>query len=151
MIRRPPISTLFPYTTLFRSDIDRQIDAVKIVLLENIRSSKSLMNEEIRTINKDIGRYEAEIRKLPKEQQELLKIERRYNLSEGTYNMFLAKRSEAGLVKAANVSDVLVIDTAKDTGDGQIGPNTQLNYVMAGLIGFFIPILLIFVRAFFDT
>lgn len=133
------------------SDIDRQIDAVKIVLLENIRSSKSLMNEEIRTINRDIGRYEAEIRKLPKEQQELLKIERRYNLSEGTYNMFLAKRSEAGLVKAANVSDVLVIDPAKDTGGGQIGPNTQLNYMMAGLIGFFVPILLIFVRAFFDT
>src|SRR2546430_4821676 len=26
MIRRPPRSTLFPYTTLFRSEIDRAID-----------------------------------------------------------------------------------------------------------------------------
>src|SRR5690349_23359826 len=25
MIRRPPRSTLFPYTTLFRSDVDRQV------------------------------------------------------------------------------------------------------------------------------
>src|SRR3712207_8181747 len=25
MIRRPPRSTLFPYTTLFRSDVDRQL------------------------------------------------------------------------------------------------------------------------------
>ncbi|HBC04549.1 MAG TPA: sugar transporter, partial [Aequorivita sp.] len=98
------------------NDIDRQIDAVKTVLLENIRSSKSLKNQELTSINRDIGRYEGEIRKLPKEQQDLLNIERRYNLSQGTYNLFLAKRSEAGLVKAANVSDVMVIDSAKDTG-----------------------------------
>ncbi len=133
------------------NDIDRQIDAVKTVLLENIRSSKSLKNQELSTINGDIVRREGEIRKLPKEQQDLLKIERRYNLSQGTYNLFLAKRSEAGLVKAANVSDVMVIDSAKDTGGGQIGPNTQLSYLMAGLIGVFFPLLFVFVRVFFDT
>jgi uncharacterized protein involved in exopolysaccharide biosynthesis len=133
------------------NDIDRQIDAVKTVLLENIRSSKSLKNQELTSINRDIGRYEGEIRKLPKEQQDLLNIERRYNLSQGTYNLFLAKRSEAGLVKAANVSDVMVIDSAKDTGGGQIGPNTQLNYMMAGLLGLFFPLVFVFLRVFFDT
>src|SRR3712207_7996754 len=30
MIRRPPRSTLFPYTTLFRSDMERDIDQVPI-------------------------------------------------------------------------------------------------------------------------
>src|SRR3712207_7851346 len=35
MIRRPPRSTLFPYTTLFRSDGDRALeDAVVVVLRE---------------------------------------------------------------------------------------------------------------------
>lgn len=133
------------------TDIDRQINAAKTVLLENIRSSRSLKSKEVNSINRDIAQYEAEIRKLPKEQQDLLNIERRYNLSEGTYNLFLAKRSEAGLVKAANVSDVVIIDTAKDTGGGKIGPNTQLNYMMAGLLGLFIPLFIIFAMAFFDT
>ncbi len=133
------------------SDIDRQINAVKSVLLENIRSSKSLKDQELTSINRDIGRNEGDIRKLPKEQQDLLKIERRYNLSEATYNLFLAKRSEAGLVKAANVSDVVIIDSAKDTGDGKIGPNTQLNYVMAGLFSLFFPVIIVFLRVFFDT
>ena len=100
-------------------DIDRQINAVKDVLLENISSSKSLKNRELGTIQEEIKGYEYLIKKLPKEQQEFLKIERRYNLSQGTYNLFLSKRSEAGLVKAANVSDVLVIDQAKDTGGGK--------------------------------
>ncbi len=132
-------------------DIDRQIDAVKKVLLENIVSSKSLLNLEIGNINRDISRYESEILKLPKEQQELLKIERRYNLSQATYNLFLSKRSEAGLVKAANVSDVMVIDSAKDTGGGQVGPNTQLNYMMAIVFGLMVPFIFVFLKEFFNT
>lgn len=133
------------------NDIDRQINAIKSVLLENIRSTNNLKNRELNSIQQDIAQYESDIRKLPKEQQDLLKIERRYNLSESTYSLFLSKRSEAGLVKAANVSDVMVIDPAKDTGGGKIGPNTQLNYVMAGLYGFFIPVFIVFARVFFDT
>src|SRR5256885_8765442 len=31
MIRRPPISTLFPYTTLFRSDDENQCDEVTAI------------------------------------------------------------------------------------------------------------------------
>src|SRR5690606_14510690 len=133
------------------NDIDRQINAIKTVLLENIRSSEGLLNRNLKDIDREIARFESEIRRLPKDQQDLLKIERRYNLSEGSYNLFLAKRSEAGLVKAANVSDVMVIDSAKDTGGGKIGSNTQLNYVMAGLFGFFVPLLIVFVKVFFDT
>ena len=132
-------------------DIDRQIDAVKNVLLENINSSKGLKKQELVSIDRDINKYEIEIFKLPKEQQELLKIERRFNLTESTYNLFLTKRSEAGLVKAANVSDVLIIDTAKDTGGGKVGPNTQLNYMMAAFFGFVIPFLFVFLKVFFKT
>jgi len=133
------------------ADIDRQINAVKAVLLENIISSKSLKNREIITINNDIAGFESEIRRLPKEQQQLLGIQRRYDLSAQAYNLFLSKRSEAGLVKAANVSDVLVIDSAKDIGGGQVGPNNQLNYVMAAVFGFFVPFVFVFILVFFDN
>lgn len=133
------------------SDIDRQIDAVKRVLLENIRSSKGHKEDELRRLKADIAGYESQIRKLPREQQDLLRIERKYNLSQGSYDLFMEKRSEAGLVKAANVSDVLIIDPAKDTGGGKIGPNTRLNYVMAALFGGMIPFFLVFVIVFFDT
>ena len=132
-------------------DIDRQINAIKEVLLENINSSKDLLGDEISTINRNISKFEAEIKKLPKEQQELFKIERRYSLSQGIYNLFLAKRGEAGMVKAANVSDVMVIDAAKDTGGGKVGPNTQLNYMMALIFGLLIPFLFAFIRVFFNT
>src|SRR3712207_7409833 len=34
MIRRPPRSTLFPYTTLFRSNLDRALEVVRAGLKE---------------------------------------------------------------------------------------------------------------------
>lgn len=133
------------------ADLDRQINSVKAVLLENMTSSKSLKNREVNEINGEIAELESSIRRLPKEQQQLLSIQRRFDLSSQAYNLFLAKRSEAGLVKAANVSDVLVIDPAKDIGGGQVGPNNQLNYVMATLFGFFIPFVFVFIIVFFDN
>ena len=54
-------------------------------------------------------------------------------------------------MKAANVSDVLVIDSAKDTGDGQIGPDTKLNYLLALFFGFLIPFVFVLILAFFDN
>src|SRR3712207_7487619 len=40
MIRRPPRSTLFPYTTLFRSDVDRGQD---VVLHEALRQDDRVL------------------------------------------------------------------------------------------------------------
>src|SRR3712207_9183731 len=37
MIRRPPRSTLFPYTTLFRSELKKQVKAVEILDPHRIR------------------------------------------------------------------------------------------------------------------
>ncbi|MBZ9650697.1 polysaccharide biosynthesis tyrosine autokinase [Psychroflexus montanilacus] len=133
------------------NDIDRQINATKSVLLENIDSSKEILQEQISTVRQNVAELERQIRKLPKEQQDLLKIERRYTISEETYSLFLSKRNEAGLIKAANVSDVQIIDKAMDTGGGKIGPNTELNYVMALLIGSFVPLVFVFLLVFLDN
>src|SRR5256885_13552242 len=40
MIRRPPRSTLFPYTTLFRSRLYIRLDPMKLQLLESISQDK---------------------------------------------------------------------------------------------------------------
>src|SRR3712207_7980050 len=46
MIRRPPRSTLFPYTTLFRSDQQRQARITHHVSLVTPTKEKSMRSEE---------------------------------------------------------------------------------------------------------
>ncbi|TYB80175.1 polysaccharide biosynthesis tyrosine autokinase [Bizionia saleffrena] len=145
------------YETTVRSDaaifgdIDRQTEGLKAVLLENISSASNGLRREMEFINSKIASIDSKIRKLPKDQQNMLNIERQYALSEQTYNVFLAKRGEAEIIKSASVSDVLVIDPAKDTGAQPIDLKLSSRYIFAIIGGFLPPLLLAFLVAFFDT
>ncbi|WP_456314068.1 polysaccharide biosynthesis tyrosine autokinase [Pseudomonas shirazensis] len=124
-------------------DFDNQMRAVKNVLLENIISAKSSLLYDLAMINAKIGQVENTVKKLPEEQQELLKIKRKYDLNDNIYTEFLQKRNEAEIVKASNLSDIHFIDSAKDIGGGLIGPKTSVNYVLALFLGILIPLLFI--------
>jgi capsular exopolysaccharide synthesis family protein len=132
-------------------DIDRQIDATKRVLAENIESSKQNIYREISDVERELKKAENEVKKLPASEQGLLKIERMFNISQQTYDLFLAKRNEAKLIKASNVSDIQIIDEAKDVGNPKIGPNNQLNYVMAIFFGLGVPLVYIFFLVLLDN
>ena len=132
-------------------DLDNQIEALKSVLLENISSATSGLRRELNFVNGKIGQSTSKIKKLPKDQQQLLTIQRQYALSEQTYNMFLAKRGEADIIKSASVSDVQVVDPAKDTGAIPIDLKLSARYIFAFLGGLIIPLLVAFLVTFFDN
>lgn len=125
-------------------DFDNQMQAVKNVLLENIASAKTSLMTDLAMVNAKIGQAESTVKRLPEEQQELLKIQRKYDLSDNIYTEFLKKRNEAEIVKASNLSDIHFIDSAKDIGGGLIGPKTSVNYILALFLGILIPLLFIF-------
>lgn len=135
----------------FFKDFDNEMESIKKVLLENIATAKSGIQMDLALINSKIAQAEATIRKLPEDQQNLLKITREYNLTENIFNSFLAKRNEANIVKAANLSDIHFIDPAKDTGGGLIGPKTDVNYIMALFLGLFLPLMVVFGITFLDN
>lgn len=125
-------------------DFDSKMAAVKEVLLQNIAAAKRALTDEQNLIMARLRQAEGEVKRLPEEKQDYLRIQRKYNLNNEIYSNFLQKRTEANIVKAANVSDIKFIDTAKDTGGGQIGPKTGVNYVLALFLGFIIPLLVVF-------
>jgi succinoglycan biosynthesis transport protein ExoP len=127
---------------IFR-DFDNQMEAIKKVLLENIITAKTSLQYDLAMVNSKINKTESTIKQLPDDQQELIKIKRKYDLSDNIYNTFLQKRSEADIVKAANLSDIHFIDPAKDIGGGLVGPKTGVNYVLALFLGFLLPLLIV--------
>lgn len=132
-------------------DFDNQMEAVKKVLLENIITAKASLEYDLAIINSKINEIESTIKQLPDDQQELIKIKRKYDLSDNIYSTFLQKRSEADIVKAANLSDIHFIDPAKDIGGGLIGPKTSVNYVLALFLGLLIPLIFVFAIFFINN
>ena len=132
-------------------DFDNQMQAVKNVLLENISSAKSSLLYDLSMVNAKIGQAESTVKRLPEEQQELLKIKRKYDLNDNIYTEFLQKRNEAEIVKASNLSDIHFIDPAKDIGGGLIGPKTSVNYILALFLGVLIPLIFVFIIFFINN
>ncbi|MCV2483972.1 polysaccharide biosynthesis tyrosine autokinase [Flavobacterium sp. SH_e] len=132
-------------------DFDNQMAAVKNVLQENIATAKASLLYDLSLVNAKIGQAESTVKRLPAEQQELLKIKRKYDLNDNIYTEFLQKRNEAEIVKASNLSDIHFIDPAKDIGGGLIGPKTSVNYVLALFSGILIPLLFVFVIFFINN
>lgn len=135
---------------IFR-DFDSQMEAIKKVLLENISTAKASLVYDLTAVNSKISQTESSIKQLPEDQQELIKIKRKYDLSDNIYSTFLQKRSEANIVKAANLSDIHFIDPAKDIGGGLIGPKTSVNYVLALFLGLLIPLIFVFAIFFINN
>jgi succinoglycan biosynthesis transport protein ExoP len=135
---------------IFR-DFDNQMEAVKNVLLENIVTAKAALLYDLATVESKINQTENKIKRLPDDQQELIKIKRKYDLNNNIYSTFLQKRSEADIVKAANLSDIHFIDPAKDIGVGLIGPKTGVNYVLALFFGLLLPLLVILIIFFVNN
>src|SRR5258708_40294764 len=64
MIRRPPRSTLFPYTTLFRSNgvlrqLHLNLQGSKTEILSGAELEKELFDKDLDSINELIGKLEA--------------------------------------------------------------------------------------------
>ena len=132
-------------------NFDNQMEAVKRVLLENINTAKVALQYDLAIIEDKIKKSESKIKQLPDDQQELIKIKRKYDLSDNIYNSFLQKRTEADIVKAANLSDIHFIDPAKDIGGGSIGNKNSVNYVMAFFLGLLFPLILVFIIFFINN
>lgn len=100
------------------ADLDVQMESIKRVLLNNIESFKSALAIDLRAVNGRINEAEGSIRMLPEQQQDLINITRKYDLKEKIFSTLLERRNEADIVKAANISDIDFIDSAKDVGGG---------------------------------
>lgn len=106
-----------------------------------IESSQIEMTE----VNKEIAKVDANIKKLPSTERELLNIQRKFNLNDNIYNFLLQKRAEVGITKAANIPDLKFIDYALVENTVLKSPKKMFNYAIAIFIGLFIPGLIIIV------
>ncbi|MFW5725839.1 MAG: GumC family protein, partial [Bacteroidota bacterium] len=130
-------------------NINRQIDLSLKALEENLRSIRSASDILMADLDKRIARVEQRINQLPGTAREYIGIQRRFNLSNATYNYLLEKRAEAGIAMASNVPDHRIVDRARYTS--VVSPKEERNYTFAMVAGLVIPLALILLRDFFDT
>ena len=128
-----------------------KIDNIKKTIADNISAVRQTTDISIDEMNKRVSQVEAKISNLPKTEQQLGGIERKYKLNDAIFNYLLEKRAEAKITKASNVPDDIIIEPASQVGDGPISPNPLKNYLIALILGMGLPFGFLILRKALNT
>lgn len=131
--------------------LNEDIETARNVLLENLASLKQATLINLRNSKERLNDYNFELSKLPNKERKLLNYQRKYSLTESNFVFLMQKRYEAEIAIAASVSDIAVLDSAKDMGQGPILPRKEFNYMVALLLGTIIPLFFIIAKEILDT
>ncbi len=86
--------------------VEDKIKTARKIFLENINTLKSLIRIKLEKNKNRQAEYNFKLSKLPKKQQELLKFERKFKLTESNYTFLMQKKYEASIAISASVSDI---------------------------------------------
>jgi len=116
-----------------------KIENIRKTIVENISAVRQTTDISIDEMNKRIAKTEGQINQMPKTEQQLGGIERKYKLNDAIYNYLLEKRAEAKITKASNQPDAIIIEPAKRDGNGPVSPNPIMNFIIAFIMGMGLP------------
>ncbi|MDA8594972.1 polysaccharide biosynthesis tyrosine autokinase [Flavobacteriaceae bacterium] len=125
--------------------VNKDIAREKRILEEHIDEMILNLTRSIADIDKELEKEQSKIQELPEKEQKLINYERTQSMNEVTYNYLKQKSYEAGSAIASNVSELKVIDSAKDIGQGFTTPRIEFNYMVALLLGVVLPLIFVIV------
>lgn len=132
--------------------VDLRIQEVTKTLNESI---ENLSNANTIILNKLRGRSDklmASAKRLPSSERQLVNLNRLLKLNENIYLFLMEKRSSAAITKSSNTPDCKVIEPAMLSPLYPIAPNRKMTYLMAILLGMFLPLaVFVFVDFIDDT
>ncbi len=136
---------------LFLKDLDNQITNLRNSIMENISYNLNKNKIALQEIDNRLSKYYEQISRLPRTQQQLVGIERKYKLNDEIYTFLLEKRAEAQIATASNAPDYEIIDPAIYYSAEIVYPKKKLDYLIALLLGLFIPFSVVVLKDFFST
>ncbi|MEM6846399.1 MAG: polysaccharide biosynthesis tyrosine autokinase [Bacteroidota bacterium] len=126
--------------------LNLQIENARNSLIENVNNIIQSTQIALQDIDSRIAEVTRVVNKLPENERDLVRIQRKFNLSDNLYNFLLQKRAEAGISKASNRPDHRVIDRARIVGGRPIAPQRDMIYLLSAVLAFIIPTIIVLIK-----
>ncbi len=130
--------------------LDNELQSTRKNLGENLTNLESNTQTELDGLKIRIVDMNGNVKQLPKTEQQLINIKRRFDVNNDLYTYLLTKRAEAAIKKASNVADAQVIDLARLETANIVGPNKKLYLLIGLMLGLGLPLIIILLTDFFD-
>lgn len=130
--------------------IDKEIAQARTQLAENLRN---LIDNATRAINSQKDRQSnisSQLNRLPQKEQQMINIQRQFDLTNEIYTFLLQKRAETNIALASAMPDVQIIDIARPETALIIGLSRKMILLIGLILGLLMPLAYILLVNFFD-
>lgn len=131
--------------------LDKELAQTRSRLDENLRNLIENATRSINSLKERQGQISAQLNKLPAKEQQMINIQRQYNLTNEVYTFLLQKRAETNIALASSISDVQIIEPASPETASPISLANKMILSMGLILGLAIPGAFILLFNFFDN
>ncbi len=131
----------YPEIVLLRNQIKKSQNKV----YGNIKNIRLNIEQRIKNLNQQKMENEIKLKKLPKEEKNLIQLQRNYDVNAKIYSYLLEKKSENDLKRVATLSDYEVIDSAYSSNK-PIKPKKAMLLIASGIIGLMLGVFIAYIR-----
>jgi capsular exopolysaccharide synthesis family protein len=128
--------------------LNRRIKTIKNSIVENTKNLIKTTERRLADIDNRLMKLSYEIRKLPRTEQMLADIQRKFEMNDELHTHLLERRANAQLAKAANMPDNEIIEYAAYAG--KVKPDKTRSILVVLMLGLFFPSVIIFLIIFLN-
>lgn len=129
--------------------LQAEVDELKKKVSATVLNAKRSLDNQMATMNRIIGGYEAQLRALPQAERLLAALTRKSAVNAELYTFLLKKHEEARISRAGIVGNVRVIDPALAVLE-PVAPKKKRGFALILLAGAFLGVLTAFLMEYFD-
>ncbi len=144
--QRKDIGPKNPYYAKYSS----QLETTKDMMLEVLRNLRRAFEIEKQDLVQRESSIEERISRLPNQESQMSKYERKFKIHDNYYTFLLQKRAESQIQKASNSPDNIILDKARMVSviNGGVKSSTYSFYLF---LGFLLPIAFILIKDLFNN
>ena len=130
--------------------IDNRMKDVVKAIRESIEELSQANEIILANLNKRANKLSESAKKLPGSERQLVNLNRLLKLNENIYLFLMEKRSNAAIQRSSNTPDCKIVEPARLSSLAPVAPNRRLSYMIAILLGLFIPAVVLVLKDFLN-
>lgn len=120
--------------------VDKEMAQTRNLINENLRNLIANATESVKSLEKRQARIGSELNQLPEKEQQMITIQRQFDLTNDIYTFLLKKRAETNIALASSISDVQIIDIARPGNSTPMGLPGRTILMIGFILGVALPL-----------
>lgn len=136
---------------IFLTQIENKIKTQKQYIIENATNNLNTLNLTLNELRYKSDKLSNTIANLPRQEMNMVNIQRKYNLNNTIVTYLLQKRSESAITLSSTYPDYEVLEQAREITSKIIKPKSILNYALSLFLGLLLPTLYLVINSFLSN